>query len=364
MRIAEHDPRAHVDQTVDEEQPAFVHLLVNQHRPGDLRRKHQRDADEVGGKAGPGRVIDLRNRAVMLLFDPSGLLRRDHHVVAIDLDFDAQPPQHDAGHGQIPRSGVVDPQGAARGRRQPDEAADLEKVRADAVPGAVQPLDPVDGQHIAPESVDRRAHSLQQAAELPDMRFAGSVQDGGPAGGQHGAHDGLFGARDRRLIEEEFGTFQPARALQHERVAGEQLGAEAGQGEQVGVDPPPADAIAAGAWHGGPSGAGEQRRGEQEGAPDLRGQVAVEGAATESVRPNRDGVGIVALNSRAQLLRDGQHRPDIEDVGHVLQHDLVGGQEGCRDRRQGLVLVARRGDAARQSPTSCDPERFGHANLL
>ena len=63
MRVAEDDLRAHGDQLVDKEEPALVHLLVDDDRALRLGGRHQGDAHEVGREGGPGRVVDLGHGA-------------------------------------------------------------------------------------------------------------------------------------------------------------------------------------------------------------------------------------------------------------------------------------------------------------
>ena len=48
VRVAEDDPRAHVDELVDEEQAVLEHLLEDQHRALGLRRDGEGDRREVG----------------------------------------------------------------------------------------------------------------------------------------------------------------------------------------------------------------------------------------------------------------------------------------------------------------------------
>src|SRR5439155_14006382 len=77
VRVADDDPRAHVHQLVDEEKPALEHLLEDEHRPSRLRRDHDRDRRQVGGKGGPGAVVDLRDVAAEIVADLQVLPVRD-----------------------------------------------------------------------------------------------------------------------------------------------------------------------------------------------------------------------------------------------------------------------------------------------
>ena len=53
MRGAENDLRAHIYQTVDEEQAALKHLLMKQHTATSLCSHHNEYAEQVRSKSGP-----------------------------------------------------------------------------------------------------------------------------------------------------------------------------------------------------------------------------------------------------------------------------------------------------------------------
>src|SRR5205085_10994377 len=88
MRIADDDPRAHVHQLVDEEEPALEHLLEHEHRPPGLRRDDDRDRRQVGGEGGPGPVVDLRDVAAEVVADLELLSVGHADRAAVDLDPD------------------------------------------------------------------------------------------------------------------------------------------------------------------------------------------------------------------------------------------------------------------------------------
>ena len=63
VRIAEHDPRAHPDQLVHEEEPGLEHLLEDQQHAGALGRGDDRGGHDVGRERRPGPVLELRHVA-------------------------------------------------------------------------------------------------------------------------------------------------------------------------------------------------------------------------------------------------------------------------------------------------------------
>ena len=58
MRVAKNDLSSHIYQSVDEEQSALKHLLMEKHGTLGLRGHHNQDAQQVGGKPRPRRVTD------------------------------------------------------------------------------------------------------------------------------------------------------------------------------------------------------------------------------------------------------------------------------------------------------------------
>ena len=94
VRIAENDARAHRDQPVHEEEPALEELLVDEHRPGALRREHERERREVGRETGPRRVVDFRNRAVDVAHVEL-LLRRHDQRRSLDRRLEPEPRERE-----------------------------------------------------------------------------------------------------------------------------------------------------------------------------------------------------------------------------------------------------------------------------
>ena len=89
--VAQDDAPSHGDQFVYEEEPALEHFFVNQHGAARLRGHYQHDAHQVGGKAGPGRIIDFRD-GIVYIHDHFQRLRRGHEdVIAAYLHVHPKP---------------------------------------------------------------------------------------------------------------------------------------------------------------------------------------------------------------------------------------------------------------------------------
>ncbi len=90
VRIAEHDPGAHADQLVDEEEPRLEHLLEDQHHPLALGGGHHGDRHRVGREGRPGAVLELGHVAAEVGADPAFLLGIDDQRGAVEPRPDAE----------------------------------------------------------------------------------------------------------------------------------------------------------------------------------------------------------------------------------------------------------------------------------
>src|SRR5262249_21671289 len=69
MGIAEHDPCAHTDQPIHEEQPALEHILVDARRATRLGGHNQGYGDQISIEAWPGHRLDFGDRAMDVVPD-------------------------------------------------------------------------------------------------------------------------------------------------------------------------------------------------------------------------------------------------------------------------------------------------------
>src|SRR6266404_2113199 len=343
------------DQLVHEEEPALVHLLVEEHRAFRLGRRHQRHAHEVGGKGGPWAIVDGRDGVAEVGTDGQRLARGQDEVVAVGARAHAEPPEDAQRHAQVLEAGVLHDDLAAGHRGQRHEAADLHEVRPQRELGAAQPRHAVDAEQVGADAVDAGAHRGQELARFLDVRLARRVaQHGGALGQRRRQHD-VLRRRHARLVQQDVGAAQRP-AAQHEPVVLLNDGAERLQPEHVGVDTPAADLVAAGALHARLTLAREQRSHQHQAAAHPAQEVGVRCRRGDPSRAQGDGVRVVAIHLDAELLDQAEHRPDVGDVGEVLQtHRLVGEQRGG-DEREGGVLVAARCDRPLEGHPALDDE--------
>src|SRR6266511_1441209 len=245
VRIAQDHARAHVDQLVDEEEPAFEHLLEDQNRAPGLSRDDQRDRGHVGREQRPRPVLDLRDLTPEIVLDRKLLLRWNAHARLTDLDPDAEPLQPGKDRDQIRGPHLLDRHVAARDGGAADEAPDFDVVGADAPLAASELTDTLDPQLVRADAADSSAARVEEAAQVLHVRLARGIRDHRLAAGKRGGHDRVLGARHARLVEVHRGPGEPVRA--HVEPALEvDLRAELGERVDVDVEPPTADRIASG----------------------------------------------------------------------------------------------------------------------
>ena len=246
MRITEQDARAHRDQAVDEEQPALEELLVDQHGTFALGGEYQRQRREVGRKTGPRGVVDLRDAAVDVGHDHP-LLRCGHEKTrSLDVGLDTEPREHQPDHAQVVGRRLAHAQGTAGHRGDRDEGADLDVIRADPVSGRPKLADAVDLEDVAADPSNARPHRVQGMTEPLDVGLGGRVQQASAPVGGGGRHDRGFRPGHAGLVQEDLGAPEPARELQAVvRVVHGDPGAELAKGEEMRVQAPPPDLVAA-----------------------------------------------------------------------------------------------------------------------
>ena len=283
--------------------------------------------------------------------------RRSH------LELDPELPERRHDRDQVVGLDVLDREVAAGHRGEGGEARDLDVLRADPVDAAAEPVDALDAEDVRADPLDPGAERDEEAAEILDMRLAGGVADDRLALREHRRHDRVLGSHHRRLVEVHPLADEPGRA----QVVGAvdlHLDAELGEGVDVRVEAPAPDHVAARRRHDGAAEAGEQRPGEQERGADLAAEVGVElglrdaGAVDANlVRPRPGGVG-------AEVDEQLDHHLDVADPRQVRESDLLRGEHGRGEDRQGAVLVPGRANRAGERATALDDERLHEAGAI
>ena len=90
MGVAEDNLCAHIDESVNKEQTALEHLLVEQHRTASLCGYDDEYGEQVGSKSRPWCIGQRHDSTIDERVDNVVFLTRDEEIVAIFLDFDAQ----------------------------------------------------------------------------------------------------------------------------------------------------------------------------------------------------------------------------------------------------------------------------------
>ena len=255
MRVTEDDLRAHRNQLVYKEEPALVHLFVDDDRALGLGGCDQGDAHQVGRERGPRRIVDLGHRAaeiganvqILTVFDDQGVAFVRRRVGRfLHMHAHTQPVDKDhLHHAQVFGHHADDAQLAGRDGAQADVAADLDIIGADVCFAAVQPFLAVDDQRVAADAFDGAAHARQHPAEILHVRLAGGVAQDRSAVGQGGSHDAVLRGRNRRLVEQNVAAHQPAVGDQLEFAVVVHGHAEAAENLKMRVDAPAANVVAA-----------------------------------------------------------------------------------------------------------------------
>ena len=111
---------------------------------------------------------------------------------------------------------------------------------------AAEPVDALDPDHAVGVDRDDRAHLLQHADEVHDLRLDRRVAQLGDALGAHGREQHLLGGADARVRQRDLGAVQPPRRAEVDAVVAlVHDGAELPQDVEVEVDRPVADVAAA-----------------------------------------------------------------------------------------------------------------------
>jgi len=294
--------------------------------------------------------------------DAARLARGDHEVLPVEVRLDAEPLEAEQRGAQVGGAHALDAQLRVGDRRQADERAHLDVVRADRELGAPQRAAALDRERVGPDAADLGAHGDQEPREVLHVRLRGGVAQHRGALRPDGRHEGVLGPGDARLVEEDVVPGEVLRLEVEGRADGD-LGAEAAEREEVRVHAAPADDVAARRRQAHPPEAGEHRPGQQDGRADPAAQhrVRIAGPGIARVGDER----VLVLPAQLDVLRAEQleHRLDVADARHVAQrHGAVRQQRGGEDG-QGGVLVAGGSDRAVQALASLDHED-GHAPKL
>ena len=119
-------------------------------------------------------------------------------------------------------------------------------------------------------------------------------------------------------------ALEPARCAEAIGAVGDHLGAERLEREQVGIDAPAADHVAARQRHVGAAEARQQRAGEQDRGADALREPLVERRRADVGGAHADLVALRPVDLGTEVDEQLEHRLDVADARHVAEHDRLG----------------------------------------
>ena len=187
-------------------------------------------------------------------------------------------------------------------------------------------------------------HGVEQVAEVLHMGLGRRVAHDCRALREHRGHDGIFGARDRGLIEKHVG---PVQSVGGDREVSMKLdlSPERFERKKMGVHSSPTDDVTAGRRQLDPTKAGKQGPGQEQRRTNARGELPLDSTRRHLRGIDRHAVVAKPRNRRPQGLNDLEQRDDVTDSGYVIEGNRLIGQQGRGQTWQGSVLVASRADA-------------------
>ena len=241
----------------------------------------------------------------------------------------------------------------------------LQAVREGPVGVAAELVDTGDPDGPVGVHGDDRAHLLQYADEVLDLRLHRRVRQLGDALGQHGRQQHLLGRADRRVRQPDLGAAQPLRGLQVLAVRPLlDRRAELAQHLEVEVDRPAADVAAAEARDEGVAEAVQQRAAEEDRDPrGARVGVDVGDVGALDVRRVQHQLArlVAGADRHTVQLQQSAYDPHVTDVGHVAQPArLTAEQRGDHGLRHEVLrtadtdLALQRGSAVDKQYIVCD----------
>ena len=207
-------------------------------------------------------------------------------------------------------------------------------------------------------------HTREHTAELLEIRLAGSIVDGGGAFGADGSHDDVGGACDGGFVEQHVASLEAAvvglDAIEMALGVVGELGAEALESDEVGVETATADLVTTGLGQEGMPEARDERTEEHD-------RTAQRLASTQVVVAfevgDVDVVGAEAERAAVEMMDDDTHHAQeldevegVEDLGDVGDGDFLAGEEHCTKHFEGFVLGALGLDGATQAVATFDDE--------
>ena len=213
----------------------------------------------------------------------------------------------------------------------------------------------VNREHVGAHALNLCAQYDQHAAEVLHVWFARRIVQNRLAACRDGGHHRVLGAGDGGFVKEDV-CAPKLLGLEHDALPKLTGGTERFEGENVGIEPPSANDIAARRGENGPSGARQQRRREENRGADPGAELGVERIAAHRRRVNHQRAGAGPVRRGAGGAHEPQQALDVPNARDILEGDWLIRQERGADNWQGGVLVPGGANGAREGAPTLDNE--------
>ena len=222
---------------------------------------------------------------------------------------------------------------------------------------AMQRPHALDGQPVAADPLDPRAHRHQALGEVGNLRFAGGIRQHGLPVGQRRGHQQVLGRADADERKHDGRAMQPFwRGGVHVAALQPDLRTHLLQPLQVEIDRPRPDRAPAGQRHPRFPHARHQRPQHQERRAHLAHDVVRRhGVADGSADRQRPPIVGGTLHGHTVMLQQARHVERVRQQRHVAQHQpLIRQQPRGHQRQAGVFRPADHDFAVQRSPAT-DP---------
>jgi hypothetical protein len=138
VRIALHDPGAHVDHAIDKIHAALEHFLEKQDSALCLRCQYERHTKQIGRKIRPGAILDFWDGGTEIILHGKLLIGRHMQMVILYAPLHPQLGPVFVDDSKIVRFDVLDREFTARENGRGDKTGGLDRIGCNAVIDAVQ----------------------------------------------------------------------------------------------------------------------------------------------------------------------------------------------------------------------------------
>ena len=179
----------------------------------------------------------------------------------------------------------------ARHGGEPDQRADLDVIGPDRIIDGAERGRPMHDHGVGADAVDTGAERDQEMRKVLHMRFGGDVAQIRGAVGGNRRHQRILGRGDAGLIEKDVRALQ-ARAAQFQSRRCRNRGAELLEGEEMRIEPAPADHVAARRRQHHLTAACQQWSRKQDRRADPRTEFRIEIGGANAFGMNGERIGL------------------------------------------------------------------------